>query len=67
MLGLILEINLKYFLHAGVAVKGIIQMCEDVGNMQVDKRKGSVEVVATHIRDSLRMQQQLTKGSQSRQ
>ena len=48
--------------QSGVAVKGIIQMCEDVGNMQVDKRKGSVEVVATHIRDSLRMQQQLTKG-----
>ena len=47
---------------AGVAVKGIIQMCQDVGNMQTEKRKGSVEVVATHIRDSLRIQQQLIKG-----
>uniref|UniRef100_A0A1I8C076 Mg_chelatase_C domain-containing protein n=1 Tax=Meloidogyne hapla TaxID=6305 RepID=A0A1I8C076_MELHA len=37
-------------------------MCEDVGNMQVDKRKGSVEIAATHIRDSLRMQQQFSKG-----
>jgi len=27
--------------------------------MQVDKRKGSVEVVATHLRDSLRIQQSL--------
>nr|CAD2173141.1 unnamed protein product [Meloidogyne enterolobii]CAD2185803.1 unnamed protein product [Meloidogyne enterolobii] len=48
--------------QSGVAVKGIIQMCEDVGNMQVDKRKGSVEIAATHIRDSLRMQQQFSKG-----
>uniref|UniRef100_A0A914MQW7 Innexin n=1 Tax=Meloidogyne incognita TaxID=6306 RepID=A0A914MQW7_MELIC len=47
--------------QSGVAVKGIIQMCEDVGNMQVDKRKSSVEI-ATHIRDSLRMQQQFSKG-----
>uniref|UniRef100_A0A914HI00 Innexin n=1 Tax=Globodera rostochiensis TaxID=31243 RepID=A0A914HI00_GLORO len=48
--------------QSGVAVKGIIQMCEDVGNMQVDKRRSSVEVVATHIRDSLKMQQTLSKG-----
>ncbi|KAL3082944.1 hypothetical protein niasHS_010746 [Heterodera schachtii] len=48
--------------QSGVAVKGIIQMCEDVGNMQVDKRMGSVEVVATHIRDSLKMQQSLSNG-----
>lgn len=44
-------------------MKGIVQMCEDVGNMQVDKRKSSVEVVATHIRDSLRVQRELSKKS----
>jgi hypothetical protein len=31
--------------QSGVAVKAIIQMCQDVGNMQVDKRKGSMEVL----------------------
>uniref|UniRef100_A0A7E4UML7 Innexin n=1 Tax=Panagrellus redivivus TaxID=6233 RepID=A0A7E4UML7_PANRE len=47
--------------QSGVAVKSIIQMCEDVGNMQVDKRKNSVEVVATHLRDSIKTQQALIK------
>uniref|UniRef100_A0A915DGQ5 Innexin n=1 Tax=Ditylenchus dipsaci TaxID=166011 RepID=A0A915DGQ5_9BILA len=47
--------------QSGVAVKGIIQMCEDVGNMQVDKRKSSVEVVATHLRDSLKVQRNLAR------
>ncbi|KAI6225945.1 Innexin [Aphelenchoides besseyi] len=45
--------------QSGIAVKGIIQMCEDVGNMQVDKRRSSVEVVAAHLSDSLRIQQNL--------
>lgn len=48
--------------QSGVAVKSLIHMCQDVGNMQVDKRKSSMEVVAAHIRDSLRMQQSLAKG-----
>uniref|UniRef100_A0A914EMS8 Innexin n=1 Tax=Acrobeloides nanus TaxID=290746 RepID=A0A914EMS8_9BILA len=47
--------------QSGVAVKGIVQMCQDVGNMNVEKRKSSVEVVAIHLRDSLRTQQQLLK------
>lgn len=47
--------------QSGVAVKSIVQMCDDVGNMQIDKRKNSVEVVATHLRDSLRTQQALLK------
>lgn len=38
-------------------------MCEDVGNMQIDKRKNSVDVVATHIRDSLRTQQIILKSN----
>ncbi|CAD5210451.1 unnamed protein product [Bursaphelenchus xylophilus] len=46
--------------QSGISVKGIIQMCDDVGNMQVDKRKASVEVVAAHLVDSLKMQQNLT-------
>ncbi|KAI6207728.1 Innexin [Aphelenchoides besseyi] len=45
--------------QSGIAVKGIIQMCEDVGNMQVEKRKSSVEVVASHLSDSLKIQQNL--------
>ncbi|KAH7701814.1 innexin unc-9 [Aphelenchoides avenae] len=36
-------------------------MCEDVGNMQVEKRKSSVDVVAAHIRDALRVQRELGK------
>lgn len=47
--------------QSGVAVKSIVQMCDDVGNMQIDKRKNSVEVVATHLRDSLRTQQNILK------
>jgi hypothetical protein len=38
-------------------------MCEDVGNMQVDKRKSSVEVVASHLSDSLRIQRNLGRKS----
>ncbi|KAI6183067.1 Innexin [Aphelenchoides bicaudatus] len=45
--------------QSGISVKGIIQMCEDVGNMQVEKRKSSVEVVASHLSDSLKIQQNL--------
>jgi hypothetical protein len=47
--------------QSGVAVKGIMQMCEDVSNMQVEKRKTSVDVVASHIRDSLKIQRELGK------
>ncbi|KAI1730851.1 innexin domain-containing protein [Ditylenchus destructor] len=47
--------------QSGVAVKGIIQMCEDVGNMAIEKRKNSVDVVATHLRDSLRTQRNLSR------
>lgn len=46
-------------------VSGIIQMCEDVGNMQIDKRKSSVEVVASHLSDSLKIQQNLGRKSKS--
>lgn len=35
-------------------------MCDDVGNMQIEKRKNCVEIVATHLRDSLRTQQRLS-------
>jgi hypothetical protein len=45
--------------QSGIAVKGIIQMCEDVGNMQVEKRKSSVAIVASHLSDSLKIQQSL--------
>lgn len=38
-------------------------MTQDVGNMQIDKRKTSVEVVAAHIHDALKTQQQLLKRS----
>uniref|UniRef100_A0AC35UD03 Innexin n=1 Tax=Rhabditophanes sp. KR3021 TaxID=114890 RepID=A0AC35UD03_9BILA len=45
--------------QSGVAVKGIVTMCQDVNNMFVDKRKNSVDVVAAHLNDSLRMQKNL--------
>lgn len=49
--------------QSGISVKGIMQMCEDVGNIQVDKRATSVEVVGAHIADSLKMQESLGKRS----
>jgi hypothetical protein len=49
--------------QSGIAVKSIVNMCDDVGNMQIDKRKNSVEVVATHLRDSLRVQQNILKNT----
>lgn len=51
--------NIKIF--KGISVKSIIQMCEDVGNMQIDKRKNCVEIVATHLRDALRTQRSLAR------
>jgi hypothetical protein len=45
-------------------VKGIVNMSQDVQNMQIDKRKESVAVVAAHIHDALETQRKL--GSRSR-
>lgn len=38
-------------------------MSQDVNNMQSDKRKDSVTVVATHIYDSLKTQQNLIRNN----
>lgn len=45
--------------QSGIAVQGIVTMSQDVSNMQTDKRRDSVAVVATHIYDSIRTQQKL--------
>lgn len=45
----------------GIALKGIVLMSQDVNNMQSDKRKDSVAVVATHIYDSLKIQRNLMR------
>ncbi|VDN25550.1 unnamed protein product [Gongylonema pulchrum] len=47
--------------QSGIAVKGIVVMSQDVSNMQSEKRKDSVEVVASHIYDSLRAQRKLSR------
>lgn len=52
--------------QSGISVKGIMQMCEDVGNIQVDKRAASVEVVGAHIADALKMQETLGRRSKQK-
>ncbi|VDN92465.1 unnamed protein product [Brugia pahangi] len=49
--------------QSGIALKGIVLMSQDVSNMQSDKRKDSVAVVATHIYDSLKTQRNLIRHS----
>ncbi|KAL3999078.1 Innexin family protein [Acanthocheilonema viteae] len=49
--------------QSGIALKGIVLMSQDVNNMQSDKRKDSVTVVATHIYDSLKTQRNLIRNS----
>ncbi|KAK0425045.1 hypothetical protein QR680_009002 [Steinernema hermaphroditum] len=48
--------------QSGIAVKGIVQMCQDVGNMQYEKRSSSVAVVASHLIESLKIQRTLVKS-----
>ncbi|KHN81114.1 Innexin unc-9 [Toxocara canis] len=47
--------------QSGIAVKGIVMMSQDVSNMQTEKRKESVAVVATHLYDSIRTQRKLLR------
>lgn len=47
--------------QSGIAVKGIVNMSQDVHNMQTEKRNESVTVVATHLYDSLKTQRNLAR------
>ncbi|VDN58039.1 unnamed protein product [Dracunculus medinensis] len=47
--------------QSGIAVKGIVTMSQDVSNMQTEKRNDSVAVVSSHIYDSLKTQQKLSR------
>uniref|UniRef100_A0A0R3S688 Innexin n=1 Tax=Elaeophora elaphi TaxID=1147741 RepID=A0A0R3S688_9BILA len=49
--------------QSGIFLKGIVLMSQDVNNMQSDKRKDSVTVVATHIYDSLKTQRNLIRNN----
>lgn len=40
-------------------------MAKDTSNLAVDRRRDTVGIVAAHIHDSLRMQHQLQKNSES--
>lgn len=42
-------------------MKGIVTMSQDVSNMQTEKRNDSVAVVSSHIYDSLKTQQKLSR------
>lgn len=49
--------------QSGITVKGVVNMAQDVQNMQIDKRKESVSVVAAHIHDALDSQRKLSSSS----